>query len=73
MPTHFKGFARTRWPMVTKLASWLDMKDANEETLKHKTHIRWLFRKPNDTSIFHQIQNYLPVNTCSLTPRIVGR
>lgn len=32
--THFKGFARTRWPSVTKLDSWLDMKDANEDTLQ---------------------------------------
>ena len=31
--TYFRGFARTRWPKVTKLVSWLDMKQAKYDKL----------------------------------------
>ena len=31
--THLSGLAKTRWPKVTKLVSWLDMNQANDETL----------------------------------------
>lgn len=32
--THLSGFARTRWPKVTKLVSWLDINQAKDETLR---------------------------------------
>jgi len=33
LTTHLSGLAKTRWPKVTKLVSWLDMNQANDETL----------------------------------------
>lgn len=36
---YFKGFARTLWPMVTKLVSWFDINQAREETLWCKCHV----------------------------------
>jgi len=37
--TNLKGFAKIRWPMVTKLVFSFDIKQASEETLQTKKHI----------------------------------
>lgn len=37
--TNLKGFANTRWPMVTKLVSWFDINQASDETLKNKKNV----------------------------------
>lgn len=37
MITYFRGLAKSLWPIVTKLVSWLDMNQASEETLHQTT------------------------------------
>lgn len=33
--SYLRGLARTRWPIVTKLVSWLDINHARDETLNN--------------------------------------
>jgi hypothetical protein len=39
--TYFNGFAKTRWPMVTKLVSWFDINQASDETLQNKKQVKY--------------------------------
>jgi len=43
--TYFKGFAKTRCPMVTKLVSWFDINQASDETLQNKKHDISIYNK----------------------------
>lgn len=40
--TYLSGYAKTRWPKVTKLVSWLDINHASDETLQYQfaTHVK---------------------------------
>lgn len=37
---YLRGYASTLWPRVTKLVSWLDIKEAREETLEKCTKMK---------------------------------
>lgn len=52
--TNLRGFAKIRWPMVTKLVSWFDINQASDETLQNNEHVNnWHhFKFDNKKHIF---------------------
>lgn len=49
--TYLRGYAKMRWPKVTKLVSWLDMNQASDETLNIENPLDYETKTLHDNKI----------------------